>query len=300
LRTLLISRALFNPSIHGRDIISAVMSDKPGDTEVTVFNGDPGTAAFEDMGVENGTRTWKEADVQAALGYAEGGSFRKAIARAQQASLSVGIPIEENFIMTEAGAYKLTRFACYLIAMNADAKKPQVASAQAYFAAIAETFQNALEHADAIERVAIRDEMSDGMKSLQGTASKHGVVQYSLFMNAGYRGMYNMNFGKLLEVKGLPSGQKILDRMGKVELAGNLFRITQTEAAIKSKGLMGQRPLEHAAETVGKEVRSMMIRNTGRTPESLKLAPPIKDVKKAIKTASKKFKELDGKKPRRP
>lgn len=266
-------------------------------TDLTVFGGAAGKAAFEDMGVENGTRTWKESDLQAALGYAEGASFRKAIGRAQQACISVGIPIEENFIMTEGGTYKLTRFACYLVAMNADAKKPQVAAAQAYFAAIADTFQNAIEHANGIERVAIRDEMSDGMKSLQGTAAKHGVMHYGLFMNAGYRGMYNMNFNKLLQVKGLPAGQKILDRMDKVELAGNLFRITQTEAAIKSKGLVGQGPLEHAAEIVGKEVRSMMIKNTGQTPESLKLAAPIKDVKKAIKSTSAKFKKLDGKKP---
>lgn len=269
------------------------------DGDLTVFSGEPGKAAFEEMGVENGTRTWKEADVQAALGYAEGGSFRKAIGRAQQACISVGIPIEENFILASDGSYKLTRFACYLIAMNADPKKPQVGAAQVYFASIAETFKNALESADAIERVAIRDEVTDGMKALNGTATAHGVVEMGLFHNAGYRGMYNMNLTRLKEIKRLPAGQALLDRMGKVELAGNLFRITQTEAAIKAKGLIGQRPLEHAAESVGSEVRKMMIKNTGTPPERLSLEAPIKDVKKAIKSTSKRFKELDGKKKQR-
>jgi DNA-damage-inducible protein D len=269
------------------------------DTDLAVFGGDKdGKTPFEGMGIENGTRTWTEACLQTVLGYAEGGSFRKAIGRAQQACISVGIPIEENFILMPAGGYKLTRFACYLIAMNADAKKSQVAAAQIYFASLAEGFKEVLANADGVERVAIRDEMTDGMKSLQGTAKDHGVVEYALFLNAGYRGMYNMNLGQLRQAKGLPPGQKLLDRMGKEELAGNLFRITQTEAAIKAKGLIGQRPLEHAAKSVGSDVRRMMIKNSGKTPESLKLAAPIKDVKKAIKTTSKRFKELDDKRPK--
>jgi DNA-damage-inducible protein D len=133
-------------------------------TELTVFGGDGGGAAFEDMGVENGTRTWKEAALQVALGYADGSGFQNAIRKAQQACISVSIPIEDNFIKTEDGSYKLTRFACYLIAINADSKKPQVAAAQVYFAGLAETFQNAVDHADGVERVAIREEMADGMK----------------------------------------------------------------------------------------------------------------------------------------
>ncbi|HZL16521.1 MAG TPA: hypothetical protein VFG23_02120 [Polyangia bacterium] len=266
------------------------------DSDLTVFKSEGGKTRFEDLGVENGTRTWKEADVQMSLGYAEGGSFRKAIGRAMQACISIGIPTEENFIKTDDG-YKLTRFACYLIAMNADAKKPQVAAAQVYFATIAETFQNALEHADGVERVAIRDEMTGGMKSLDSTAKAHGVVNYAYFQNAGYRGMYNMNLNRLKLAKGLPTGEVLLDRMGKVELAGNLFRITQTEERIKNQNLQGQGQLETAAQGVGKEVRKLMIKNTGSKPEDLKLSAPIKDVKKAIKSTSKKFKELDGKKP---
>jgi DNA-damage-inducible protein D len=139
------------------------------DTELAVFHFEKGKTSFEDLGIENGARTWKEADLMQVLGYAEGGSFRKAITRAMQACLSLGIPTEENFHLVD-GAYKLTRFACYLVAMNADTKKQQVAAAQMYFAAIAETFTTAIEHADGIERIAIRDEMTDGMKSLGVTA----------------------------------------------------------------------------------------------------------------------------------
>jgi DNA-damage-inducible protein D len=266
-----------------------------GDTDLTVFNIDRGKAAFEDMGIENGTRTWKEADLESALGYAESG-LQGAIRKAQQACISVAIPIEDNFIKASDGSYKLTRFACYLIAINADSKKPQVAAAQVYFAGLAETFQNAVEHAEGVERVGIREEMTSGMKSLDSTANKHGVVNYAFFLNAGYRGMYNMNRSRLREVKGLPKGDHLLDRMGKVELAANLFRVTQTDERIKNQNLQGQRLLENAAENVGRDVRKLMMKTSGRKPEDLRLAAPIKDVKKAIKSTSAKFRQLDGKK----
>lgn len=268
------------------------------DDKLAVFHFDEKSPSFEEMGVPNGSRTWREADLLAALGYADRIGFRRAVTRAQQACLSVGIAIEENFILVDGGEYKFTRFACYLIAMNADAKKRQVAAAQVYFAAIAATFETALAHVDGIERVAIRDEMTDGMKSLGGTAKAHGVVNYPFFQNAGYRGMYNMDLARLKSFKGLSDGDKILDRMSRAELAGNLFRITQTEERIKSKGLRGQQQLEQAAEGVGREVRKLMIQNTGTQPEHLPLAAPISDVKKAIKQTSKAFKALDGKKKR--
>lgn len=261
--------------------------------ELGLFHFESEHPSFDELGVANGTRTWKEADLMRAFGYAERGSFRKAIMRAMQACLSLGLPTEENFILDE-GAYRLTRFGCYLVAMNADSKKYQVAAAQVYFATIAETFQDAAEHSEGIDRLLIREEMADGMKALGRTAKEHGVTNYALFQNAGYRGMYNMDFGRLKTVKGLPAKQTLLDRMGKVELAGNLFRVTQTEAKINAHNVQGQRNLENAAETVGREVREIMIANTGVKPERIPLAPPVQQVRKTLKGTNRKFKALDG------
>jgi DNA-damage-inducible protein D len=265
-------------------------------SELQVFHFDKTKKSFEDLGIPNGSRTWKEADLREALGYAEQGSFRKAILRGMQACLSLGIPTEENFILVDGDYYKLTRFACYLVAMNASASKPQVAAAQMYFAALADTFATAMEHTEGVERIAVREEMLDGNKALAATAKAHGVRSYALFQNAGYRGMYNMDLWRLKDLKRLPPGQKLLDRMGKVELAGNLFRTTQTEERIKKQNIRGQYNLESAAKAVGAEVRKMMMKNSGTAPELIPLAQPIGEVKKMIKSASKRFKELDGKK----
>lgn len=179
---------------------------------------------------------------------------------------------------------------------NADARKPQVAAAQAYFATLAEAFRLYIQEAEAVERVIIREEISEREKSLSGVAMKAGVEYYGLFQNAGYRGMYNMNLSQLRKYKGLPEGKTLLDFMGKTELAANLFRITQTEEKIKNDNVFGQRRLENTAEQVGKEVRRTMVRISGVPPESLPLEGDIKEVRKGLKATNREFKKLDGKK----
>lgn len=261
--------------------------------ELTVFHFDSGRQSFEDLGKPNGLRFWLEDDLRTVLDYQTDQGFRKVITRAMQACLTLGISTEENFILHD-GKYRLTRFACYLIAMNGDVKKQNVAAAQVYFAALADTFQKHIEHADGVERVLIRNEMTDGLKSLSSTAKRHGVENFAFFQNAGYRGMYNMDLARLTAFKGVREGEILLDRMGKEELAANLFRITQTEAKIKKESLQGQGRLEKAAFEVGKTVRATMRSISGTEPEHLPIAEHVKDVRKKLKETNKKFKKLDG------
>lgn len=265
-------------------------------SDIFHFEGDK--PSFEDLGIPNGSRTWKECDVMQAMGYDSPQGFRKAIVRAMQACLSVGAATEEHFIR-DGNEYRFTRFGCYLVAINGDPKKAGVAAAQAYFAKLADTFQSLAEHADGVDRLLIREEMTVGLKALSGTAKSHGVEYYPFFLNEGYRGMYNMNLSDLKRFKGLRPKDDILDRMGKAELAANLFRVTQTDEKIKNEGIQGQVALERAARMVGQSVRRTMEENGGRPPELLPLAPPIQAVKKGIKVADKRFRELDGAKKKR-
>ena len=254
--------------------------------------------SFEDSAIKNGVNLWNEADLMKALGYHSTESFKRVIQKAQQACLSLGIAIEESFVRQPDTTYRLTRFACYLIAINGDSKKPEVAAAQVYFAALADTFRSAIDQARDVDRVLIRDEVSAGEKSLSSTANRHGVENFAFFHNAGYRGMYNMNLNALLTKKGLGKGERLIDRMGKDEIAAHLFRITMTDAKIKNEGLKGQQQLETAAEKVGKHVRQSMIELSGQRPENLPVADPIKDVKNRLKTTNKQFKKLDSKAPK--
>ena len=276
------------------------------DTTPSLF--DNGGHNFEELAERNGTSWWSGDALMAALGYQTDASFMKAVMRAQKACLTLGIPTEENFeretvVDTASGtsrvSYRLTRFACYLVAMNGDTRNPRVAKAQAYFASIAQAFQDAIADAENVERVVIRDELTEGQKSLQSTAKQHGATNFAFFNNAGYRGMYNMNLSELKSLKGVPEGKTPFDYMGRRELAANLFRVTQTEQKIETERIRGQKPLERAAESVGRRVRQAMVDTGGTAPEHLPTREPISKVKSGLKKTRKGFQKLDSPAKRR-
>lgn len=260
-------------------------------TIAVTFDGD--LPLFEQKGRPNGFTTWSAREFAAFLGYHDYRTFKAVLNRAQQVLLSLEIEVGEHFkqetITDKSGKQvldmRLSRFACYLSAINADPKKKQVARAQAYFARFSEECQRFMDDAEQIERVLIRDELSEHEKTLSGTAKKAGVTDYALFHNAGYRGLYNMNLKELKKVKSIPKERSALDFMGKDELAANLFRITQTDAKIKQRGIRGQENLEKAAEDVGKTVRDTMFEISGQRPEQLAAHDDIKKVKIALKSS---------------
>ena len=276
--------------------------------DVTAFGPSPEQSEFEQLGNENGQRYWWKSDLQRLLGYTSDDSFEKPVGRAMAACTALGISVPENFNHIrrthpdgrEVPDIKLSRFACYLIAMNANPRKEEVAQAQAYFVGLAEFARQYIEKVEHVDRILMRDEMSDRESSLSRTARAADVHDYGLFQNAGYRGLYNMNLGRLKDVKGVPGGRTLLDFMGKEELAANLFRITQTESKIKKEQVRGQRALEQSAESVGKQVRDAIRKIGGTMPERLPIAEDIKKVKSGMKQAHKALQKIDTPKVSRP
>lgn len=253
--------------------------------------------SFEDFKNQNGFAYWWASDLMIMLGYDSLKSFKKAIDRATKAFISLNINHYENIIHTireDNGLedFKLTRFACYIVSMNADPKKPEVAEAQAYFAQQARAIELLLEGNEDIERVLIRDEIKEGHKSLFSIAKKSGVEDYAKFTNAGYIGMYNMMNVDLAKIRKI-SKDNLFDTMGRTELAANLFRMTQTEERIKSKNIKGQHGLEKTHYDVGREVREFVVKNTGKTPESLQQEKELPALKKELKQGFKEMNKLD-------
>jgi DNA-damage-inducible protein D len=176
--------------------------------------------------------------------------------------------------------------------MNADSKKPQVAMVQVYLGSFADSILDYREQAEVVDRVRMRDDMRDGLRALSETARQHGVRNYGSFMDAGYRGMYNMRLSELESLKGVPRGERLLDRMGRTELAANYLRVTLTDDRIRVEDVHGQVALEHTAHDVGQIVRDTVIKGSGRRPEDFPLAEHINESKKTLKAAGKKLKEI--------
>ena len=99
----------------------------------------------------DGTEFWSARDLMPLLGYSAWQHFETPLYRAIRSAKNQGHDVTSLFTGCRKvsgsrgpaqGDYELTRFAAYLVAMNGDPNKPEVAAAQAYFAVqtrIAET-----------------------------------------------------------------------------------------------------------------------------------------------------------------
>lgn len=84
---------------------------------------------------------WMARDLVHPLGYGAWEDFGAAINRARESYRNTGQDPDQAFsVHTEKGTggrarqnYRLNRYACYLIAMNGDPSKPEIAAAQSYF-----------------------------------------------------------------------------------------------------------------------------------------------------------------------
>jgi DNA-damage-inducible protein D len=270
------------------------------DDEQSLF--DIANPVFEESYHSNGQIYWYASDFVLWLGYKEYSPamspVNKAISVCMSTNLATADHFREEWRMINGRQmkdYRLSRFACYLIAMNSDIKKTPVAKAQAYFAAFTAQIHEYIQNQGDIERIALRKEISEHEKSLSSAAKQAGITDYAYFANKGYMGLYNMPIHKIRELKGVPAGATPLDYMGAEELGANIFRITQTDAKIKRENIRGQDDLEQAAFQVGRTVRKAIAENGGTMPEELPPHVHVAKIKSELKKTSKEYNKTDKK-----
>lgn len=229
---------------------------------------------------ENGIEFWYARELQSVLDYKEWRKFENVINKAKESCKNSDITVFDHFVdvdkMVRIGSgaerkqkdYKLTRYACYLVAQNGDTRKRVIALAQTYFAIqtrkqeISEKEYSSLTEDE--KRFYQRNLTRKGNYSLNQTAKNAGVKNFDKFHNAGYKGLYNGETADdIAKRKGLRYREDILDNMGSEELAANLFRITQTESRLKRDKVDTEKKACDTHNKIGKIVRKA-IKQAGR------------------------------------
>lgn len=241
-----------------------------------------------------GDEYWLAREIYKILGYAEWDSFQAVIVRAETAITNNGgdpshhIRHTTKMVGLGGGAKRrvpeafLSRGACYLIAMNGDPSKPEIAGAQQYFAIQARTAELAQNEAVDRKRIELREKVKEATKRVSNVAKDAGVERYALFHNARFQGLYNMNKSEVDRVKGL-QGENLFDRAGALELAAHEFQMQLAATKIVNEGISGEEKAIAANLEVAKDVRRTVSKQ-GVELEKLPLErEPIREVQKRLK-----------------
>ena len=252
---------------------------------------------------DKGNEYWYARDLQGILEYSEWRNFYKIIEKAKNACEASGHVVQSEFVdvnkLVDVGAnlqrsiqdIVLSRYACYLIAMNGNPRKEVIALAQTYFAVKThEQEQLELQKEDSL-RLQIRQDIKEHNISLAEAANQAGIKEpkdYAIFQNEGYRGLYGgLGVKQIHARKGLKKSQKILDHMGSTELAANLFRATQTDEKLRREGIKGKPQANKVHHHVGAKVRQTIKELGGTMPEDLDT--PTKSIQQIKKEKQKKL-----------
>ena len=255
---------------------------------------------------EKGREYWYARELQKVLQYSEWRKFEGVIIKAMEACRNSEIDVLDHFVgvdkMVQIGSgakrkqidYKLTRYACYLIAQNGDSRKKVIATAQTYFAVqtrkqeLSEKEYSMLSEDE--KRIYKRDLTKKGNYSLNKAAKEAGVKNFDKFHNSGYKGLYNGETADdIAKRKGLRYREDILDNMGSEELAANHFRISLTESRLKKDNINNENKACGTHYKIGKIVRNAIKQAGGTMPEDV--PTPEKSLKQIEKEKNKKLKD---------
>ena len=235
---------------------------------------------------DDGNEYWYARELQKVLEYTEWRKFVGVIKKAINSCKASNYVTSDHFVgadkminlgkggQRKVSDYKLSRYACYLIAQNGDSRKKVIALAQTYFAIqtrkhelLEQEYNNLNEDEKRLYR---RRQKRDGNKILYKIAKEKGVKNLDKFTNAGYKGLYNGETANdIAKRKGLRYSEDILDNMGSVELGANIFRITQTEALLEKQEEPNEKIATNTHYKVGKTVRKAIEDLGGTMPEDL-------------------------------
>ena len=156
-------------------------------------------ASFEECRFEHeGTDAWRARDLMPRLGYAKWQTFREAIRRAWQSCVAAGLDPHTNFLVgngsapwspeqvfTEASKNPqggrpsedviLTRRAAFLVVMNGDPTKPEIAFGQQYFAVSTRTLEVVQKRLAEAARLQAREKLTETESRFQSVLYERDV-----------------------------------------------------------------------------------------------------------------------------
>ena len=245
--------------------------------------------SFDDYAFqEDGHYYWWASWFANTLGYKSLRTFMPSIDKAQKVCVQLEINPSINFIPAKNDGKKdmqLSKFGCFLVALEADARKKVVKKARAYFLNELQDLNLILKGQDYLNRMIGREEIRRLNKDIVKAARKAHVEDFQFFMNEGYLGMYNKTVQEIKRDRMIHSGDDLTDHMSMLELSANLFRITLTSQRLKLLRNPTQAISAKEHWKIGSQIRSLIKSNTGLYPENLPVSTNLNELQKKLEEA---------------
>lgn len=246
---------------------------------------------------------WLARELMRVLGYERWENFEKSIRRAKESCESQGIAIEDHFRevtkMVQIGSsakrkikdYMLTRYACYLIAMNGDTQKEEIAFAQSYFAVQTRKQELIEERIALIERTQARDKLRESEKRLSQNIYERGVddAGFGRIRSKGDSALFGGRTTQEMKRKlGVKDNRPLADFLPTLTIAAKNLATEMTNYNVEDKNLQGENAITDEHVQNNSSVREMLGQR-GIKPEELPPAEDIKKLERRVKSQEKKL-----------
>ena len=254
---------------------------------------------------------WYARDLQEPLGYARWENFMTAIRRAMEACESTGYSVDDHFrgvtkmVPLGSGAerpvddFMLTRYACYLVAMNGDPRKAAIAFAQSYFATQTRKQELIEERMHLQARLDARDRLRESEKTLSQNIYERGVddAGFGRIRSRGDTALFGGNSTqKMKDRLGVAPARPLADFLPTLTIAAKNLATEMTNHNVQQANLHGETRItdEHVQNNLS--VRGMLGQR-GIQPEHLPAEEDIKKLERRVKSDEKKLEKRSGKLP---
>jgi DNA-damage-inducible protein D len=239
---------------------------------------------------QTGTEFWLARDLQRVLGYKRWSNFTRVITKSKMACERAGYEPFDHFLEVQQLApsdspgrpiedYALTRYACYLIALNANSSKDPVAFAQTYFALQTRRQEMVERRLADQERLEARKKLSRSEKVLSGLIYEHVENEggFSRIRTKADQALFGgVTTRQMKQRLRVPKGRAMADFLPTITIKAKDFANEITNFSIKRDYLHTEAQITREHIKNNRDVRRL-LRKSRIMPEEL---PPAEDVKK--------------------